>query len=144
MKEWTIRCSQEAILVLNWVKHRFSLRVSLSNSLNYGAKIVFKTLFWIFEDIIRLRSGKGLDKWLLYYVYTKVNLFGFITIRWSFKIYTDCTHIRYLKIYSDRGQILMNPIKFESQSNLNKSFADSFQYPIALFVFQVWMVFDAI
>ena len=29
-------------------------------------------------------------------------------------MYTDSVHIEYLKINSDRGQILMNPIKFES------------------------------
>ena len=42
----------------------------------------------------------------------------------------DCDHTGSLEIYSDKGQILINPIKFEPQSNLNKSFVDSFQYAI--------------
>ena len=62
-----------------------------------------------------------------YYVHTKVNLFGFITEYNKILIFIQIAFTQSLKIYSDRGQILMKPIKFESTTNLNKSSADSFQ-----------------
>ena len=78
-----------------------------------------------------------------YYVHTKVNLFGFITEYNKILIFIRIAFTQSLKIYSDRGQILMKPIKFDSTANLNKSFADSFQYAITLFVFHVCTVSDA-
>ena len=57
-------------------------------------------------------------------------------------MYTDCVALN-IKVYLDKGQFWWIQYNLNSQSNLNKSFADSFQYAIMLFVFQVWTVSDA-
>ena len=52
---------------------------------------------------------------ILYYVHTKVILFGFITEYDKILRFIQIAFEHWMsKIYSDRGQILINPIKFES------------------------------